>query len=254
MGQKYSVPLTCYVGGQGSYREWSSSVPMYRDHDLLVENMAFVRELAAEFDCPIYVGCLDKCAGDQYKAQWQEDSRKAYELHRRHLDQWLAAEPDYLYSGIMPQVRETVGIAQAFSDSGLPYHIAFILRDDGRLLDGTTLHDAISMVDDATERPAQMFQCNCIHPSNLRKALDQPFNRTETVRTRLLGTIANASTLKPEELEGNDHVENASAEALAQALVSLHQVHPMRLVGGCCGTDHRHMEQIVSRMEAHLHP
>lgn len=252
VAQQYHVPMIATASNRGGFRHNREKAGQYLDRPLVRENLEFLRKIAAGYDAPIYLGCIESCIGDQYDPNTRINPAEAYDFHRRQTDEWFEAAPDFLYSGIMPEINETVGMARAFSDSKIPYHIGFIITDSGRLLDGTTLHDAICRVDDATGNPALMFMCNCIHPTNLLHALEQPFNRTETVRTRMLGSISNASMLKPSELECCEHIDNASASALVDALIELYDFHPLRLVGGCCGTNQTHMVEMVRRMQAHI--
>ncbi len=252
VAEQYSVPMILTTTNRLGYKRYTEQFPQTRGRAMTRENVEFVRKIAADFKAPIYIGCIEGCIGDQYVPGEAVKVQEAYDFHREQLEEWVESGADFLYSGIMPEINETIGMAKAFSESGVPYQIGFIITDDGKLLDGTTLHDAINMVDDATENPALMFMCNCIHPTNLLHALEHPFNQTETVRSRLLGTISNASMLKPCELEHCDHIDNADAVSLVDALIRLYDYHPMRLVGGCCGTNETHMREIVGRMQAHL--
>ena len=78
-------------------------------------------------------------------------------------------------------------MAQAMSDSGLPYIISFMIRDNGRLLDGTTIHDAIGTIDAGVDVRPECYMTNCVHPTVLYQALSQRFNSTALVRQRFLG-------------------------------------------------------------------
>ena len=77
-------------------------------------------------------------------------------------------------------------MAQAMGDSGLPYIISFMIRGNGRLLDGTTINDAIQSIDASVEVQPACYMTNCVHPAVLYEALSQPFNATEVVRERFL--------------------------------------------------------------------
>lgn len=52
---------------------------------------------------------------------------------------FLEAKVDFLYAGIMPALVEAIGMARAMENTGLPYIISFMIRSDGKLIDGTTI-------------------------------------------------------------------------------------------------------------------
>ncbi|MEG1060830.1 MAG: homocysteine S-methyltransferase family protein, partial [Oscillospiraceae bacterium] len=224
----------------------------YSQYDIASDNITFVREIAKSFDTPVYVNYIEGCRGSQYDASCGAkitvDAARNY--HREQLDSWRRSDPDYLYSGIMPEINESIGMAQAFSESGLPYTIAFLVTDSGCMLDGTPLCDAVSRVDEETDTPPLFYMANCVHPVNLLHALQKPFNQTEKVRRRIRGSVSNASMLKPNQLEGCDHIKNSDAKELADAVVKLNDYHPMQICGGCCGTDETHLFEIASRLKA----
>ena len=86
---------------------------------------------------------------------------------------------------------------------------------------------------------------NCVHPRIARQALLPPSNRTETVRRRFLGLQANTSPLSYQELDGAAELHASLPEDFAKEMLALHAVHPLRIFGGCCGTDGRHIECAV---------
>lgn len=96
-------------------------------------------------------------------------------------------------------------LARAMEQTALPYIISFMLRDNGRLMDGNTVNDAIFSIDDNVSRKPICYMANCIHPDILYKALSNNFNQTTLVGQRFHGIKANTSALSPEELD--DSVE-----------------------------------------------
>ena len=251
VAQEYGLPMMAtapsYRGGREEFRR--AGLPASADP--VRDNVAFVRDIARDYTVPIFVGGIEGCKGSQYDPVGAGFSAEdAYQYHIRRMQALSDAAPDYLYSGIMPAVAETIGMARAFSETGLPYYIAFVMTDSGCILDGTPLGEAIERVKDAVPRQPVLFMANCIHPTNLLHALQQPVNQNDTVRRELRGSISNASMLKPCELECCAHVDNDDAETLAGAMLALAQYHPMKVHGGCCGTNDTHMRAIARRMKA----
>ena len=128
------------------------------------------------------------------------------------------------------------------------YIISFTIQADGRLIDGTTITDAIRYIDQAVTAVPVCYMTNCVHPSIVYQALSQPFNRNETIRSRFWGIQANTSPLSYAELDHSVDLKCSEPEAFAQEMLWLRQVNPIKIWGGCCGTDHRYMECVARRL------
>lgn len=140
-------------------------------------------------------------------------------------------------------------MAKAMESTGLPYIISFMIRDDGKLVDGTTINDAILSIDNATARNPICYMVNCVHPIILKKALSYPFNQTKLVKERFLGIQANTSPLSPEELDNSSDLKSSDSVSLAHDMMELYDYFTPKILGGCCGTDNTHMEEIAKRLK-----
>lgn len=154
-----------------------------------------------------------------------------------------------MYAGIMPTLFEAAGLARAIDDTGLPYIISFTIQADGKLIDGTTITDAIRYIDRVTTNKPVCYMTNCVHPSIVCKALAQPFNQNETVKERFLGIQANTSPLSYAELDGAEELHCSEPEEFAEEMIKLQRVTDIKIWGGCCGTDHRHMEYLARKVK-----
>ena len=115
---------------------------------------------------------------------------------------------------------------------------------DGRLPDGTALGDAITAVDDATDGYAAYFMVNCAHPDHIAPVLDP----TAPWAARLVGVRANASTRSHAELDEATELDDGDPVALAAGLLALRGTMPaLNVLGGCCGTDVRHIDALGCR-------
>ncbi|MBQ3029211.1 MAG: homocysteine S-methyltransferase family protein, partial [Lachnospiraceae bacterium] len=139
--------------------------------------------------------------------------------------------------------------ARAVDDTGLPYIISFTIQEDGRLIDGTTIADAIRYIDGITTNKPVCYMTNCVHPSVVCKALLQSFNWNETVKERFLGIQANTSPLSYAELDGAEDLHCSEPEEFAEEVIKLQRVADIKIWGGCCGTDCRHMECVARKVE-----
>lgn len=219
--------------------------------DIFPEFFRFMKEIRARSGAEnIFTGGLMGCRGDAYKADAVLSAADARIYHSWAAERLAKAGADFLYAGIMPAVEEAVGMAQCMGDTGIPYIISFMLRKNGRLIDGTTIHDAIARID-AEVHPAPMcYVTNCVHPTVLHEALSQSFNQTDLVRERFLGIQCNTSPLSPEELDGAKELHTSPPDQLADEVMRLYRDFHLRLFGGCCGTNFSHLSAIANRLRA----
>lgn len=247
IARKYCLPLTIETPTRRANRErvqrWGQG------GDLMAENVALLQELRAQSGLEnFFIGATLGCKGDAYKATEILDAQEAHAFHSWQAQQAADAGADFLYAAIMPALSEAAGMAQALEDTGLPYIISFMIRKNGRLIDGTPIHDAIAHIESVTARRPLCYMTNCIHPLVLFEALSQPFNRTELVKARFHGIQANTSPLSPEELEQARELKTSGSVELAEQMLALRELVDLRMYGGCCGTNASHMEEIARRI------
>jgi homocysteine S-methyltransferase len=124
----------------------------------------------------------------------------------------------------------------------MPVAISFTVETDGRLPTGQTLRSAVEEVDDATTGYAAYFGINCAHPSHFEHVLDEGGGWLERVRA----LRANASRRSHAELNESPDLDAGDPPALAQDYARLtRRLHRLNVMGGCCGTDDRHVELIA---------
>lgn len=217
----------------------------YKDRDVLKDNAAFLSGLAETYTTPVYIGGLTGCRGDAYSGQRHFSVEEAFNYHLPTLLDLQEAGVDYLFAGIMPELTEATGMAKAMETTGLPYIISFMIGRNGRLMDGTFIHEAIETIDKQTSRPPLCYMANCVHPDILLEALLHPMNDTELVKARFNGIQANAACLSPEELNECSCLQSSTAAELSDSLLSLFWDFPLKICGGCCGTDGSHLEMFA---------
>lgn len=188
------------------------------------------------------------CYGDAYKADDGLSIEDALAFHSWQADLFKKAEVDFLYAGIMPTLDEAIGMAKAMERTLLPYIISFMIREDGKLIDGTTINDAIESIDKSIKRIPMCYMTNCVHPDIVYKALSKNFNRTEIVRNRFRGIQANAACLSPEELDNSCELISSTPSNLAESMIKLQKDFNFKIFGGCCGTDDKFIEEIARQL------
>ena len=217
------------------------------------DGVRFLAELRRRYDdyAPrIFIGGLLGCRGDAYKPAEALSEREAVRYHARQAHALAHAETDFLLAATLPALSEAVGIARAMAESGKPYVLSFVIRASGSLLDGTPLSEAVARIDgEVTPRPAG-YMVNCVHPQVFAEGLDHECARRPGLGERIIGLQANTSRRSPEELDQSSEFFAESPENLAEGMLSAHRRFGTRILGGCCGTDERHIRAIAKRSAA----
>jgi len=181
------------------------------------------------------VGGIVGPRGDAYENGAVVDPDEAAEYHRPQVAAFHAAGADRVTALTLTTVGEAIGVTRAAADVGIPVAIGFTVETDGLLPDGTTLAGAIAAVD-AAAAPSY-FLVNCAHPTHIRRGLDD-----EAWRERVGGLRVNASTMSHAELDAAEVLDDGDPHQLAADQKPLLDAFPnLEVLGGCCGTDARHV-------------
>jgi S-methylmethionine-dependent homocysteine/selenocysteine methylase len=183
--------------------------------------------------------------GDGYVVGSTMSAAEAAAYHGLQARAFAEAGAQMISAITMTYVEEAIGVARAAGSVGLPAVISFTVETDGRLPSGQTLGDAIARVDDATRVPPEYYMINCAHPSHFARELESG----ESWLARVHGVRANASRLSHAELDEATELDRGDVEELASLYASLGAVVDLRVVGGCCGTDHEHVATIAAALD-----
>jgi homocysteine S-methyltransferase len=187
---------------------------------------------------PILINGVVGPADDGYKPGGHLTADEAEEVHSRQIAVFAKEGVDMISAITMTNIAEAIGIARAAKKAGLPVVISFTVETDGRLPTGDLLGEAIEAVDAATGNAPAYYMVNCAHPDHFRDAV----SNAESWTTRIGGLRANASRLSHEELDQAEELDQGDPEEFGQLHVELARLLPeLKVVGGCCGTDHRHV-------------
>ena len=222
--------------------EWGASLGYsLEDLDRLnQEAVRFVREICADREPTVVVSGNLGPRGDGYVVGEMMSPDEAAAYHRHQIQSFVAAGADLITVLTITYTEEAIGIVRAASDAGLPVVVAFTVETDGRLPSGEALADAIARVDAATDSAAAYFMVNCAHPTHFLPVLSDP-----GAWHRVRGVRANASRASHEELDNSEELDRGDEAELAEFYLELRRVLPdLAVVGGCCGTDHHHIDAI----------
>ena len=181
--------------------------------------------------------------GDGYVPGEQMSADEAADYHGEQIATFAGTDLDMVTALTLSYAEEAIGIARAAAAHGLPSVISFTVETDGRLPTGQALGEAIDQVDSETDGAPAYFMVNCAHPTHFESELTD-----DSARARIRGVRANASKLSHAELDESEDLDDGDADELADDYARLRDLLPnLNVLGGCCGTDHRHVAAITAR-------
>jgi S-methylmethionine-dependent homocysteine/selenocysteine methylase len=200
-----------------------------------------IRDESEAGDSPIVIsGCVGP-QDDGYNPTELLSAGAAQEYHSTQIGTFSDTAADMVTAITMTYVDEAIGIARAAAEAGLPAVISFTVETDGRLPSGQALGEAIEQVDRETGGSASYYMINCAHPTHFASVLEHG----DGWRQRIRGLRANASTCSHAELDEADELDEGDPADLGARYAELRERLPrLTVLGGCCGTDHRHVAEI----------
>jgi homocysteine S-methyltransferase len=218
-----------------------SDVALAEANRAAIALMETVREAQETTRSPMVIsGCIGP-RGDGYVPSEMMSEHEAEEYHSAQIATFAQTAADMVCALTMNYVEEAIGIARAAAQAGVPVAISFTVEIDGRLPSGQPLAEAITQVDDETDGAAAYFMVNCAHPTHFEHVLEPGSAPLERIR----GLRANASTMSHAELDEAEELDEGDPVDLARRYAELrHRLPRLNVVGGCCGTDHRHIREI----------
>ena len=197
---------------------------------------------------------ISGCIGprrDAYTADDLMSAEEAEDYHSAQIATLAEAGVDLIGALTITNVPEAVGIARAAGRTGVPSAISFTLETDGRLPSGQSLRSAIEETDASTGSAPAYYMINCAHPTHFAHLFDEEGPWLERIR----GVRANASKLSHEELDEADELDEGDPDELASDYRALLERLPnLTVLGGCCGTDYRHVEAVCAACDGSFPP
>jgi len=221
----------------------------YTSEELAEANRTSIRlleQIREEYESgPAHIvisGCVGP-RGDGYVAGLVMSVQQAENYHREEIETFAGTAADMICSITMNYVEEAIGIARAAQRARMPVVLSFTVETDGRLPTGQTLRAAIEQVDDSTGGYPRYYMINCAHPSHFEGVLADEGRWLGRVR----GLRANASRKSHAELNESTVLDIGNPIELGSDYARVKgRLRHLNVMGGCCGTDHRHVEQIAS--------
>jgi homocysteine S-methyltransferase len=245
LAQEHGVGLVLDTPTWRANPDWGTRIGYSRERleeinrrgvELLVE----LRRDSAHGSTIVICGCVGP-RGDGYQTGAQMTAAEAHDYHAWQIETFAGAAVDLVSALTLTYSDEAVGIVRAAAAAGVPAVISFTVETDGRLPSGQPLRAAIEQVDGETGGYAAYFMVNCAHPTHVAKT----FGEGGSWRDRLRGFRANASTKSHAQLDQSHELDEGDPLELAESCRRLAEDLPsLTVLGGCCGTDHRHIAAI----------
>ncbi len=218
-----------------------------RMQDLTREAVQFamaIRERWQDRVSPILLNGVIGPAGDAYDGTLALDAAAAEEIHAPQIALLAQCGVDLISALTFGSLPEAIGLVRATVRAGVPVAISFTVETDGRLPDGTPLARAVLETDAATGSAPLYYMINCAHPEHFQDVLND-----EAWCHRIRGVRANASRLSHAELDKAETLDDGDPDEFGALHAELSRKLPgLKVVGGCCGTDHRHVGCVADAM------
>jgi S-methylmethionine-dependent homocysteine/selenocysteine methylase len=206
--------------------------------------IALLEQIRAEHEeggPPLVIsGCIGP-QDDGYNPTELLSAEAAQEYHSTQIGTFADTAADMVTAITMTYADEAIGIARAAAQAGIPAAISFTVETDGRLPSGQALGEAIEQVDRETGESPSYYMINCAHPTHFASVVEEG----DGWRERIRGLRANASTRSHAELDEAEELDEGDPADLGARYAELREQLPrLCVLGGCCGTDHRHIAEI----------
>jgi len=231
--------------------DWGDKLGYSADglNDMIASNVEFLQELAKEYESDIddilIAGSVGP-RGDAYAQNKTITENEAEDYHSFQLQALKQAGADMAIAITFNNVPESVGVARAAKNIGIPLAISLSLDSSSKLNSGPRLADAINTIDDETESAPEFYAVNCSHPLEIEPALD-PGDWIDRVR----GVRPNAAKMDKMSLCSLGHLEDGDPVELGEQIGDMARRYPhMDIWGGCCGTCEVHLDEIARNLRA----
>jgi homocysteine S-methyltransferase len=249
VAQKYQLPMLVTTDTWRASQE-RIDLSKFKGQKVNQDNVQFMKDLRAEYRenaQPIFVVGQIGPRGDAYKPEQALSKFQAESFHHAQLEAFAETGVDLIFAATLPALTEAQGIAVAMSKFDLPYMLSFVIRPEGTLLDGTPLGEAMDIIDNSVSTPPTGYAVNCVHPKIFASGMSALEGQKKMYSRRILSYQANTANLRPEEIDGSVELIAEEPSVLADLMVDSYQSFRTLFMGGCCGTDTRHIEQLAEK-------
>ncbi|GAB5494249.1 MAG: homocysteine S-methyltransferase family protein [Phototrophicaceae bacterium] len=248
IAQDYAVGIILETVTWRASKDWAKQLGYSADKmsQLSQNSVDMLLKIREEYETPqspiVISGCIGP-RGDGYRPNSKMTIEQAEQYHGEQIKHFQNTSVDMITAFTISYTEEAIGICRASAKLNIPVVISFTVELDGNLPNGQTLQEAIETVDLATDSAPIYYMINCAHPSHF----DDVISTQESWVKRIGGLRANASNKSHAELDEAEELDDGNPIELGQQYHNLRQLLPNLIVmGGCCGTDQRHIIEICN--------
>jgi homocysteine S-methyltransferase len=176
---------------------------------------------------------------DCYEPDQVPDEATLADEHSRMMTWLKTADPDLIWIETMNTIREARAAAAAAKEHALPFVVSFVVREEGNLLSGEPLEEALAAVEPLGPLALGL---NCIPPEGVTRNL--PRLRAATA----LPLVAYAHIGNPEPIQGWSFSESVTPSHYCEHAARWLDLGA-RIVGGCCGTTPKHIAALREMLD-----
>ena len=246
IAQRYGVGFILDTPTWRANRDWGSKLG-FSEQDLAQINQRAIElllDIRESIETDTTQGVISGAIGPQadgYVPSTMMTIEQAAAYHLPQITTFAQTEADMVTAYTLNYVEEAMGIALAAQSCDMPVALSFTVETDGKLPTGATLQQVIEQTDEATGGYPVYYMINCAHPLHFQQSLASE----EKWMSRIRGIKANASQKSHAELNEATELDAGNPVELGRYYRTLkNQFGHLNVLGGCCGTDHRHIEEI----------
>lgn len=193
----------------------------------------------------VYIaGCIGP-RGDAYGTGGNISEGESEEYHSVQLTTLKSTSADMAIAMTFNNIPEAVGVIRAAEKIGIPIGVSLTLTTEGRLRSGPSLREAVETIDEMTNVAAAWFGTNCAHPVEFAPALADDGRWLDRIRY----IRPNAVEMDQIALCKLGHLEDGDPVELGRQMGDVARRFPKAdILGGCCGTDERHLAEIATNV------
>ncbi len=215
-------------------------------NETAVELLARIRSERATEETPIVINGAIGPRDDGYNPSSLMSIEQAEHYHCHQVETFARTRADMVTAVTMTYVEEAVGITRAAKKAGIPVVISFTTETDGRLPTGASLREAIESTDELTDGAPVYYMINCAHPTHFEQVIEGD----DAWLQRIHGLRANASRMSHAELDEATELDDGNPREFGREYAGLQRkLRNLRVIGGCCGTDHRHVGEACTALD-----
>lgn len=235
---------------------WRASRPRLEasnliDHNVNADCVQFLQDLKMSYQ-NIFIGGMMGPLGDCYNPREALSENEAVRIHAYQANQLAKCDIDFFFASALPALSEAIGIATTMAVHQIPYVLSFILRAEGTILDGTPLTQVIDQIDSQVHPKPAFYMINCVHPDHFETGMETNETRSKELTSRVKGFQANTSRKTHDELERLTELETEEPAIFAEQMLRVQKRFQLQFVGGCCGTDSRHIRSLGEKLSQEL--